>query len=39
MIVRVMLVVAYLPIGPPISERSKVMTQAKKDILVLQVGG
>jgi len=28
-----------LPVGPPMSDRSSVMTQTKKDTLVLQVGG
>jgi len=31
--------VALLLAGPPMMDRSKVMTQTKRDILVLQVGG
>jgi hypothetical protein len=28
-----------LLVGPPVSDRSKVMTQIENDVLVLQVGG
>ena len=28
-----------LPVGPPMPDRSRVMTQTKRDTLVLQVGG
>ena len=38
MILRAMLVVAQLLVGRPMSDRSKVMTQTKRDTLVLQVG-
>jgi hypothetical protein len=34
-----MLAVAYLLVGPPMPDTSKVMTQTKRDTLVLQVGG
>jgi len=39
MILRAMLAVAKLLVGSPMSDRSKVMTQTKRDTLVLQVGG
>jgi hypothetical protein len=39
MILTAMLAVALLLAELPMSERSKVMTQIKKDALVLQVGG
>jgi hypothetical protein len=37
MIPRAML--AMLLVGPPMPDRSRVMTQTKRDTLVLQVGG
>jgi hypothetical protein len=39
MILRAVLVVVWLLLGPPMPDRSKVMTQTKRDTLVLQVGG
>ena len=39
MILRAVLVVAWLLVEPPMPDRSKVMTQTKRDTLVLQVGG
>jgi len=39
MILRSMLAVAYLLVGPSMPDRSRVMTQTKRDTLVLQVGG
>jgi hypothetical protein len=38
-ILRAMLTVGYLLAGAPMPDRSKVMTQTERDILVLQVGG
>ena len=38
MILRAMLAVAKLLVGSPMPDRSKVMTQTKRDTLVLQVG-
>jgi hypothetical protein len=37
MIPRAMLAVAYAMVGPPMPDRSRVMTQTKRDTLVLQV--
>jgi len=34
-----MLAVAKLLVGPPMPDRPRVMTQTKRDYLVLQVGG
>ena len=39
MIPRAMLAVALLLLGSPMPDRSKVMTQTERDVLVLQVGG
>jgi hypothetical protein len=39
MILGAMLAVALLLVGPPMPDRSKGMTQTKRDTLVLQVGG
>jgi hypothetical protein len=39
MILRAMPAVAYLLAGLPMPDRSKMMTQTKRDTLVLQVGG
>jgi hypothetical protein len=39
MILRAMPAVAWLLAGPPMPDRSKVVTQVKRDTLVLQVGG
>jgi hypothetical protein len=39
MIPRAMPAVALLLVGPPLPDRSKVMTHTKRDPLVLQVGG
>jgi hypothetical protein len=39
MIVRAMLAVVMLSVVPPMPDRSRVMTQTKRDTLVLQVGG
>jgi len=36
---RAMLGVAWLLVGPPMPDRSKVMARAKRDTLVLHVGG
>jgi hypothetical protein len=39
MIPRAMPAVALILVEPPLLDRSKVMTQTKRDTLVLQVGG
>jgi len=38
LILRAMLAVARLLVGPPMPRRSKVMTQTKRHTLILQVG-
>ena len=39
MIPRVMQAVALLQVGPPMPDRSNVMTQTQRDTLLLQFGG